>query len=337
VSTEVEPNRSEDPRTPASHRHGDHAGYEFLVLGFSLLAVALLLVQYLVPVGAETTRLVTWVDTALCGLFFLDFVRRFAQSPRRWRYFVRTGWLDLLSSIPAVDLLRLARFARVLRIVRVIRLLMLSRELGQRLRERPRENALLTAAFACSVLLVTGAVAVLEFERVDGANIRAAGDALWWALTTITTVGYGDHAPITAGGRLVGAVLMLGGVGTFGVLAGTLASTLLGGSSSAEAPPLSHPLLQRTHDELQQLRTEVAQLHATVAALRGAPPTSLVGQHHAQHTAHDAHDERTKERSDEAVHLERDPEGLREPAREHEQECVQHEREHPEREHLHGQ
>lgn len=323
--------------TPASRRPGDHAGYELLVLGFSLLAVALLLVQYLVPVGAETSRLVTWVDTTLCGLFFLDFVRRFTQSPQRWRYFVRTGWLDLLSSIPAVDLLRLARFARVLRILRVIRLLMLSRELGQRLRERPRENALLTAAFACSVLLVTGAVAVLEFERVDGANIRAAGDALWWALTTITTVGYGDHAPITAGGRLVGAVLMLGGVGTFGVLAGTLASTMLGGSSSVEASPMSHPLLQQTHDELLQLRTEVAQLHATVVAMRGAPPPLFVGQHHAQHTADDAHDERTEKRGNEAVDLKGDAEGLREPAREHEQEGVQHEREHAEREHLHGQ
>ncbi|HMS01455.1 MAG TPA: potassium channel family protein [Gemmatimonadaceae bacterium] len=295
------------PETPSSA--DDHAGYELLVLGFSLLAVGLLIVQYLVPIGTETTRLVGWTDTALCALFFADFLWRFAHAPNRWRYMVRTGWLDLLSSIPAIELFRLARFARVLRILRIIRLLMLSHQLGRRLRARPRENALLTAAFACTVLVVTGAVAVLEFERVDGANIQRAGDALWWALTTITTVGYGDHAPVTTGGRLVGALLMLGGVGAFGLLAGTLASTLLGSAASDETAP-DAPL----HDELRAVRAELAAMRTTLATLTPSAPSasptrpSVVREQHAQDAADDAHDERAEQRRHEPAHHERDPE-----------------------------
>lgn len=287
----------------------DHAGYELLVLGFSLLAVGLLIVQYVVPIGDETTRLVMWTDTTLCALFFADFLWRFVHAPNRWRYLARTGWLDLLSSIPAIELFRLARFARVLRILRIVRLLLLSHQLGRRLRARPRENALLTAAFACTVLVVTGSVAVLEFERVDGANIRRAGDALWWALSTITTVGYGDLAPVTTGGRLVGALLMLGGVGAFGLLAGTLASTLLGPNASDEVA--SDASLR---DELRALRAELAAMRTMMTPPAPAVPSapdaraSVVGQQHAQDAADHAHDERTEQGRHEPAHHERDPE-----------------------------
>jgi voltage-gated potassium channel len=212
---------------PADARAGTHAGFELIVLGFSLLAVGLLIVQYVLPVREETVRLLEWSDLLLGAIFFGDFVRNVLTAPDRRRYLLRSGWLDLASSIPAVDALRLARLGRVLRIVRVIRVLVVSRQLGRRLRESPRENALLTAAFACTVLIITGAVAVLEFEFGRG-NIDSASDALWWALATISTVGYGDHTPVTAGGRIVGGVLMLAGVGTFGLMAGLLASMLLG-------------------------------------------------------------------------------------------------------------
>jgi voltage-gated potassium channel len=252
---------------------GRHAGFELLVLGFSLLAVGLLILQYLAPVGEETVRLLEWSDLLLCLVFFGDFVRNLVIASDRRRYLLQSGWLDLASSIPAVDALRLARVGRVLRIVRVIRVLVLSRELGKRLRESPRENALLTAAFACTVLVITGAVAVLEFE-VGRGNITTASDALWWALSTISTVGYGDHAPVAGGGRVVGVVLMLAGVGTFGLMAGLLASTLLG--PTVEPPPevaSADNARDATHvsEALRALQDEVRTLRAEVASLQRPP------------------------------------------------------------------
>lgn len=262
----------------------DHPGYELLVLGLSMLAVTLLVLQYVAPVSEETVRLVHWADNALCAVFFADFIRSLRRAENRWHYLRTTGWIDLLSSIPAVEALRLARAARVLRIVRVIRVLMLSRQLGRRLRDHPRQNALLTAAFACTVLVLAGSVAVLEFERGVG-NIDEAGDALWWALSTITTVGYGDHAPVTAGGRIVGGLLMLGGVGTFGLMAGLLASTLLGPRHDVTEPAApTTSTLPALHEAIAALREDVAQLRRDVA--------SIVREQHAQDAAHDTHDQR---------------------------------------------
>jgi voltage-gated potassium channel len=74
------------------------------------------------------------------------------------------------------------------------------------------------------LVMVTASVAVLQFETTDSANIKTAEDALWWAMTTMTTVGYGDRFPVTTEGRLVAAVLMCAGVGLFGTLSGLLAA-----------------------------------------------------------------------------------------------------------------
>jgi voltage-gated potassium channel len=75
------------------------------------------------------------------------------------------------------------------------------------------------------VVLFSGSIAVLNFESAaDEGNIRTAADALWWAITTVTTVGYGDLYPVTIEGRLVAVVLMVTGVGTFATLAGALAT-----------------------------------------------------------------------------------------------------------------
>lgn len=76
-----------------------------------------------------------------------------------------------------------------------------------------------------TVVVVASALLVEEFERgVPDANIKTLPDALWWAVTTITTVGYGDRFPLSAPGRGIAVVLMFVGVGIFGLLAASLAS-----------------------------------------------------------------------------------------------------------------
>jgi voltage-gated potassium channel len=92
-----------------------------------------------------------------------------------------------------------------------------------------RAKSTAAAAVACLFFVVTGAGAlVLELEsNSPRATIRTAGDAAWWAMSTITTVGYGDVTPVTTGGRLVGAVLMVAGISLFGVIATLVAGWLL--------------------------------------------------------------------------------------------------------------
>jgi voltage-gated potassium channel len=94
----------------------------------------------------------------------------------------------------------------------------------------------LAIIFVCSAL-------VLSFEiHAKGSNIHSFGDALWWAIVTVTTVGYGDKFPVTAGGRGVATVLMFVGIGLIGVLTATVASYFVEQSADDDRAELAERL-----------------------------------------------------------------------------------------------
>ena len=163
---------------------------------------------------------------------------RYRRAPNRWRYFITWGWIDLLSSIPALDVARWGRAARILRILRLLRGLRASQVLVQAVVQQRAHNAMLAASLIALMLVSFCSIAILQFESGPQANIVSAEDALWWALTTITTVGYGDRYPTTAEGRLIAVILMSGGVGLFGVFSAFLASRFIGEGERAESAEL---------------------------------------------------------------------------------------------------
>src|SRR5687767_11016838 len=95
--------------------------YQFFMLALCLWALASLGAGTVLRLRPSTLTILAYADTVVCGLFFIDFVISFYRAPSRWTYFRTWGWIDLLSSIPAVDALRLGRAVRVMRILRVIR------------------------------------------------------------------------------------------------------------------------------------------------------------------------------------------------------------------------
>jgi voltage-gated potassium channel len=99
-----------------------------------------------------------------------------------------------------------------------------SRLLALALMSRRRESAVWAAVFVSIIVVFGASIAVLELERGAGGNINSAEDALWWSMTTITTVGYGDRYPVTTEGRLVAVALMIVGAGLFATLSGAAAS-----------------------------------------------------------------------------------------------------------------
>jgi voltage-gated potassium channel len=87
---------------------------------------------------------------------------------------------------------------------------------------------LFTILFLIILLLEFGSIGILYAERTNAdLNIATASDALWWVYVTITTVGYGDTYPVSQGGRIIGMLVMLAGVGLFGVLTGYLANKFI--------------------------------------------------------------------------------------------------------------
>ena len=227
---------------------GSSPGYLLFALAISVLALVVLGVQAMVDLDQATRSVLNTADTVLCGLFFLDFLITVGRVANRRKYLLTWGWLDVLSSVPTIAILRAGRLARVVRIVRVLRGVRSVRVLLHFLLTRRAQSAFLAAAFLALLLWFVGAIAILQFERVPSANIRGAGDALWWAATTLTTVGYGDRYPVTTGGRAVAVVLMIAGVGLFATLSGFLASWFV------------FPSVKGKDDEIEVLREENREL-----------------------------------------------------------------------------
>lgn len=233
--------------------------YLLFMIALSAYALLALAVVTFVPLSPEVRQILHYFDVGVCVLFFVDFLVSFARAKRRLRYFFRWGWLDLLSSIPSINSLRWARTARILRIIRVLRGFRATRVLTGVLLKRRAEAACLAAFLITLLVVVTSAIAVLQFETLPEANIWTAEDALWWAVVTITTVGYGDRFPVSSEGRLLACLLMAAGVGLFGTLSGFVASWFL------------QPGEARRESEIERLTRELQELKRTMGRDAGAP------------------------------------------------------------------
>ena len=227
-------------------------------------------------------------DNAVCVVFLIDFAFNLMGARPKRAYFIgQRGWLDLLGSIPSLGvfqiggLLRLARLSRLARITRLLR--------GQAgkdlvldvLRNRSQYATFITILLA-GIVLSVASLLVLEFEsRVPDANIQSGGDAIWWGLVTITTVGYGDFFPVTLMGRITGIFVMFAGIGIIGALASILASMLVSPATPDEEPapaeasggaPAADAMASgAVADELAAIRAELAALRQALAENRAAP------------------------------------------------------------------
>jgi voltage-gated potassium channel len=224
------------------------------MLTLCLFALGILAAKALVELSPETTTILEYADVAVCLVFLGDFVFSLVRAEDRVRYLRTWGWLDLLSSIPSIEVARWGRAARVLRVLRVLRGLRASQSVSTiLLRTRPGDSVLAAGASALMILVLCS-IAILHFESGGDGNIRSGEDAVWWALSTITTVGYGDRFPVTAEGRLVGAILMCAGVGLFGVLSGFVASWFIAPEERRQEGELA-----ALHQELRSLRALLEQ------------------------------------------------------------------------------
>ena len=214
-----------------------HVPYELFALAISIVALIVLGISVAVPLDPESLRVLDAADLALCAFFFGDFLRNLWRAPNRLRYFVTWGWIDLVASIPAIEPLRVGRVGRIVRILRILRVVKASHLIGKAIAVRRRQSAGFAGVFTAIMVIFIASVAILEVERGRGGNIVTAEDAVWWAFTTITTVGYGDRYPVTTEGRVVAVGLMTVGVGLFGMLSGVAASVFVQPAASTKHAP----------------------------------------------------------------------------------------------------
>jgi len=210
-----------------------------------------------------------WLDLASWLVFVTDFVVRLRLQPRYWR--TRLGVFDLVIVLltapwyvlPAFDgarILGLARLGRLGRVFLVSKQGSAVRELGRRLGH---------AALYSIVLMACAALVVRAVEPPES-GYESIGDALWWSMVTFTTVGYGDLFPVTAAGRFVAILLMMGGIALIGALAGSLSSFFDRSSQDEDDATTAEPELTTVLRELQAVRAELAELRSAVDGCRGA-------------------------------------------------------------------
>lgn len=191
------------------------------MLLLSIAFIAIIVWPIAMPHLSSTTRTaLTATDDGLWAAFALEYAALVVTAPNRRRY--------VLGHVP--DLLMVVLpMLRPLRVLRVLRLGTVAVSGAQRSRHLLVSRAPLYATGLASLAVVSAAVMELNAEQhAAGARIHNMGDAMWWAVTTITTVGYGDLYPVTASGKVIAAALMLTGIGLLGVITASVAAWFIG-------------------------------------------------------------------------------------------------------------
>lgn len=198
-------------------------------VGISALAVIAVIMAFADILGKidSSQSIWYWLDLSILLIFSIDYVVRLIMSDNKKRFFVMNIF-DLIAIVPFSSFFRAFRIARLARLTRLIKFAKLAKltvyisRFGARSKKFLQTNGLIYILFVTIGIILVGAVGIYLTE--DGLTVHGFNDAVWWAFVTATTVGYGDISPSTDVGRIFAGLLMLTGIGTIGMLTGTIAT-----------------------------------------------------------------------------------------------------------------
>ncbi len=209
------------------------------------LALLLLPVFVALPAGAAATVVV--LEWALWLVFVAEFSWRWYIAMDRGT-FVKHNLIDL-----AVVVLPIVPALRALRLIRLVRIAVVgARVVDQSDAIVKRSNVKYAMMIAGLIILLAAAMEWSAEHTRPEATIHSLQDALWWAVSTITTVGYGDKYPVTPEGKVVAITLMLVGIAVFGLVTATLASLFVERDAEEEADSIRADIA-RLEDKLDRV------------------------------------------------------------------------------------
>lgn len=209
--------------------------HDAVVFVVGVLSIAIVFWFESTSPNAQQTRIILAVDAAMVAYFFADFIAMWRD--RNWdrKWFGWNAW-RLLGMIPlAVAHLGFLRLLRLARIVAVLDSIPPVHQGLRKLRRNIDWVTLRPLALTATFITVVGAVLVWLAERRFNPELMEFTEAIWWAIVTVTTVGYGDVTPITPLGRMVAVVLMVTGIGTIGMLASQVSSAMIAGHATGQS------------------------------------------------------------------------------------------------------
>ena len=238
----------------------DATKYPMVLMGIAWLVIGVIVLTTDVNHVASTTLVA--ILFVLWAIMLIEYLVRLVVSPDA-RGYVKRRWVE-----PATVMLPPLQGWRL---VGIEKMSLLMHEAELRLEAILKHHSLFRVLLAAIGTLVLGSWLVLLFEEnTKGSNIHSYPDALWWAIVTVTTVGYGDRYPVSAGGRVVAAVLMLVGIGLIGVLTATVASVFI-----KEHTDANRQEVKKSHADLGQQLAVISDRLADVERRLGATSADL--------------------------------------------------------------
>jgi voltage-gated potassium channel len=215
-----------NPMTSAGHV------FELFTLFLIVLSAVSVGLETLPDLPAWTTRAFLAEETIIVGVFTVEYVLRIAAAERKLAYILSFyGLIDAISVLPyyvtGLDMraMRAFRLLRMLRVLKFARYSAASDRLVRAFRDIRAELAVFLTA--TGIIIYLCAIAIFHFEHAAQPNkFRSVFDGMWWAATTLTTVNFGDVVPITVGGKIFTALVLLCGVGIVAVPTGLVAAAL---------------------------------------------------------------------------------------------------------------
>ena len=238
----------------------DATKYPMALLGIAWLVLAVVILT--TDRNRSASELLVGSLFALWAILVAEYLVRLVITPDR-RGYLKRRWIEPVTVVlPPLQ---------GWHVVGIERMTLLVHEAELRVESVLRHHSLFRVLVAAAVTLFLGAWLVLLFEgNTKGSNIHSYPDALWWAIVTVTTVGYGDRFPVSAGGRAVAVVLMLLGIGLIGVLTATVASVFVKEHTDANKEEL-----KKSHADLGQQLAVISDRLADVERRLGATPAEV--------------------------------------------------------------
>lgn len=247
--------------------------YNLLVslLALASFAMVILAIINVITLKRGPYRLIFFL---IWGFFLIDYVIRLKLAPSK-KDFLISNLFDLIALIPSHPIFALFRIARIITIIRDYNLLWKLGWSGKFTNEIHRflyDTGFIYLFSISLVILIGSSLVFASFEHVS------LQEALWWAITTATTVGYGDETPHTAGGKIVASLLMLGGIGFLGLLT----STITGFFTKQDVEEDRDRALKHLTRQVDRLSKQVSQLQKTIQTQQGRKPKPAPKKKHHQ-------------------------------------------------------
>lgn len=207
--------------------------FEPVVLAATLAMIPVLIIER--DATSDSWRTFALVaNWGIWAIFAAELLFVLAVAQRTWAA-LRAHWLDAAIVMVTIPLYgALLSSLRLVRLVRLLRLVRAGVVIGRALQAEKRLTSASTFRFISLATIFLVVVAGAVQTTVNEGEFNSFWDGIWWAVVTVTTVGYGDLYPTTVVGRLVGILLMIAGIGFLAVLTATIASLFIKAERSEE-------------------------------------------------------------------------------------------------------